>query len=491
VRYHPSNNLSAHLPPKLFPHTIRALDHARINSIIPEAEPPPEHEPQPEPESQPVQEEQRPLSWQEEKIEGFLAEHTLEDPVHVYRSLLRALTYIPDSWARSVLHKRIRPEFENFKYNRETIGGVQRYHRRLKKGLREARCIQRAGNGSREDLEKLLLVAYGRFGKRRRELVDDLLKPDDSEPPMTVSLPKSLAENKLFETLKELPALKHLSTQKISNFIKSQKAKAPPETTHSRAKIKGVFPAIPKENIWGRTVPKSRQIKIVKKWWAEMLEKLSPPVPQSEWDRLRDLSRGAIRIPERIPRRAYRKPEAEVEQKHEMVLEQLKSPRTGGNVAFDSKQGLYIKEKEEDEDAVISPQNYQRTMRRLYNSIWNQTPVMWKDEETKEWIVKWGELKTEFHSGKIPQASEKDPFFNDLAESQARTAHRKVHKKWRERKIQNQQESEDKESSEWEKVDDKEVNKVYKENIRELRRLRRQARQKEREESKGEQKFPP
>jgi len=358
-------------------------------------------------------EEQTAEEGQEKKTENFVAEKPLPNPLHVYRSLLRALTYLPDSWARTILQNQIRTEFKTSK-PKKSVHGADLHRRRLKEGLRDARCIQRAGNGNREALEKVLLIAYGRLGKRRRELLGDLLKRDDGEPLTTIPLTKSLRENKLLEILQRLPALHHLSTQKFSTFIKSQTERTPAGSAYNRPKLKLLIPPIPKENIWGRPVPKSRQVNIVKKWWSETLDRVFPPVPQSEWDRLRDLSRGAIRIPERIPRRAYRNPTGSIEQRHEMVLEQLKNSRAGGNVVFDPKQGLYLKREEKDEDAEMVPQNYQRTMRRLYNSIWNLTPVMWRDEETNDWNVKWGEMKTEFHSGKIPQASEADPFFDDL-----------------------------------------------------------------------------
>lgn len=466
-----TNRSPGHIPSKDFPAPVPSGDAPGENSTTPK--PDPEHDFIWEQRTKPTT--PTSLKWPDEpeqQIKSYVAKNPLPDVLHVYRSLLRALTYIPDSWARKILRDRIRKGFKKSRLDNTTVEGIKLYRRRLKNAQKEASCILRAGKGNRKDLEKVLLEAYGRFGKRRRELVDELLKPDGSEQPLTVPLPASLTENKFYVLLKKLPALQHLSTQKIHTFIHSQQNKPSPEAAPTRTKIKAPFPNIPKENTWGRKVPYRRQISIVKKWWATILERLSPPVPQSEWDRLRDLSRGVIPIPERIPRRVSLKPKMDDTQRdaqrHAKVLEQLKNSRTGGNVAFDSQQGLYVKEEEEDE---MSPQNYQRTMRRLYSGIWNQTPVMWQDEETKKWHVKWGEMKSKFHSGIVPQGSAEDPFFQELPEYQLSDAHRKELTKWMEKGLQDHRSPEREDTTEWVELTPAQIQKVKKE-YKEMKRAR-------------------
>lgn len=328
------------------------------------------------------------------------------DPIHAYRSLLRAASYFPDTFTRTILQDQIKARFKT-RARKKAEEKVT--HRRLKKATQTARCLDRAGRGNKEDLYKILSLAYGRNGKRRRQLVVDLVRPAGSESPETKAAIEGLLENPHGPN-----ALAILPTKKLRAFLKSQLMRPPPETSSARPKLRKLLPTIPAENIWGQAMPKSRKASIIKRWWADTLDKIYPPVPLHEWNHLKDISTGTIRVADIKPRRAILKSGDKIEQSHEAILRQLKDSRISGNLVFDPERGLVLEEeKAEDEDII--PSNYQRTMRRLYTVIWNVTPMMLEDEGTGEWQTSWGGTRSKFHEGFITQASgEAEELFQGL-----------------------------------------------------------------------------
>lgn len=65
-----------------------------------------------------------------------------------------------------------------------------------------------------------------------------------------------------------------------------------------RAKVRPVArklePVIPKENSWGRPVPRRRRVNIRRAWYRDVLESLLPPLPQEDWSVLHGLATGVI-----------------------------------------------------------------------------------------------------------------------------------------------------------------------------------------------------
>src|SRR6266852_2589705 len=92
--------------------------------------------------------------------------------LHIYRRLLRAITYLPDSYARIYVHSDV---VERFRKHRPGSGPAHITLNRVKKARQSASCLERAGHGNLEDLKKVLMHTHGRAGGRRRELVKDLL----------------------------------------------------------------------------------------------------------------------------------------------------------------------------------------------------------------------------------------------------------------------------------------------------------------------------
>jgi Complex 1 protein (LYR family) len=334
--------------------------------------------------------------------------------LHAYRRLLRAATYLPDSFAQNYAHNRI---LERFRRNSRRGDSKPITSGRIRKAISSAKSLERAGNGSLEDLQKVLLLTYGRTGSRRRELIQALLRPDENIFPKDDLALKMLIENPTGEE-----AGKHKPNPKLTAFVESQESNHPLESV--KPKIKKL--KIPKENIWGRAIPQRAELNMRKKWWAITLDRLLPPVPQHEWERLRDLALGKIPLDE-VPKRRSRKEERVEGQEEEMrVLRYLQHCLKAKEaeieeVAFDPERGLVARTRDRKETDQLKDRtliNSTRVLRRLYGSIWSITPTMSQDEVTKKWNIQWGPGRSLFLSGSITKPSASDLELFEGIESQ-------------------------------------------------------------------------
>jgi hypothetical protein len=355
--------------------------------------------------------------------------NTPTNVLHLYRRLLRAVTYLPDSFARDYAHKHI---VDQFRRNAKRFNPKPIVSNRVKKAKYEAISLERAGNGGLEDLKRVLLSAYGRRGRRRRELIQDLLRPDEAVLPKDDTALKQLIYNPNGEE-----AINHEPSPKVTAFIASQENHHP--LGSPRPKIRKL--KIPKTNIWGRPIPKKSEVSLRKKWWAATLDRLLPPVPRHEWDRLRDLALGKIPLDE-FPKRRSRKEEPVADREEEMrviryLQHSLRSEAAKSEgIIFDSNLGLITQVRDCKELDQLSGKpllNSPRALRRLYASIWTLTPTMSQDEVTKKWNVQWGSGKSPLLAGIVtkPSASDMELFEgiesqpNPQPQSQVPDAHRR------------------------------------------------------------------
>jgi len=292
---------------------------------------------------------------------------------------------------------------------------------RIKKAISSAKSLERAGNGSLEDLQKVLLFTYGRRGSRRRELIQALLRPDESVLPKDDLALKQLIENPTGEQ-----AGKHKPNPKLTAFVESQESNHPAES--ARPKIKKL--KIPKENAWGRAITQRAELNMRKKWWAVTLGRLLPPVSRHEWDRLRDLTSGKIPL-EEVPKRRSRKEEPGDDRGEDMKVfrylqHRLKAEAAGiRGVAFHPERGLVAQtrdRKEIDQPKSKTVVNSSRMLRRLYASIWSITPTMSQNEVTKKWNIQWGSGRSIFLGGSITKPSASDmELFEGIESASTRT----------------------------------------------------------------------
>lgn len=326
------------------------------------------------------------------------------NPRHVYRALLRAISYLPDSTARAYLGGHVKGRFAS---HAKATPPAQITKNRLRTAEKATRCLERAGRGDIDELEKVLDFAYGRRGARRRLLLRGLLQ---QEPPKDdVALAEIISARSLQAGKKQPAQIEQMKpTPKFTAFLKSQIQNFPNTTRLSKSRVRTMTAPIPKTNIWGRPMPLRRQRSIRQRWWAETLGKVYPPIPMNEFNHLRDLVQSVHSIEPLIPRRKPQKPrnvdpEEAFQEQNRMVLQYLMDPaRAKGIMSFDPDRGLVVGEEDNagnGRGSFVQPHNYRRTMRRLYNRLWSTTSTMYNDASTGEWVVNWGRPSSSFHSG--------------------------------------------------------------------------------------------
>ncbi|KAI1813215.1 hypothetical protein GGS20DRAFT_491908 [Poronia punctata] len=314
-------------------------------------------------------------------------------PIHLYRHLLRETTYLPPICRTFVAH-RIENSFQKRRHEAEPAKYVKRAHA----GLRYLRSVN-AGHFAR--LERLCLMATGRLGKRRRHLVAEYLK----RPPAanTDELEAQAQARPLYGTkpVKEHDWLEDWDVDKLlvlaQSQVKAQKHYWPRETTRALdpkrvLATKNCFKQGP-----GPRLARNR----LKRFFAPILDSLMPPVPKSEWLELQsvvqeDSRHKALRIPPRRPvaRLAEEdgRPEAQSDEWDwsQHALYPSRVLEAGSSRKMKSLTG------QEDQD----PRGHGRAIglkrialpqvRRIYNRIWQMTPVMEKKAEGGGWSVTWG-----------------------------------------------------------------------------------------------------
>lgn len=347
---------------------------------------------------------------------------------HLLRALLRECTYLPDSAARTYCSRYILDRF------RSSTKQLERHERsvkaraglpqlstlrdspevwttqRLKKARKGLSLLRRANNGEDGPLSNILLHTYGRAGARRRQLIAALLQDETNEVTVAESSPTdqahvpSLAE--YLHTTDRFTQFVTMSEQRgqilkftLSSDYPKLKALAESQTqvsfkNSSRAKLRRAGLTVPTTNLFLRPMPRRRTKNIVKRWFADLLDKLMPPLPQTEWTRLTELVSGQIKwegLPKRRPGRPLN-PNQLCGPQLEAVLD-----AEGSNLPFSVVRRAVL------EDALLlSPLNKRflgrdrphhltlRYMRRLWTRVLSQSCVMAWDETYKKWVLTWG-----------------------------------------------------------------------------------------------------
>ena len=328
---------------------------------------------------------------------------------HAYRALLRAATYLPDPAARTYIHNYSAFRFRDVANKIKSTKGeaaekliARCYSReRIRKVWQASRQLERAGNGSASDLQKVLGLTYGRAGRRRRELIQQLLERDEDELPADQGELADLILQQHSEK-EENQSRRHKDNLQLKALIKSQRYHQP--LTGRPAKLKKLSPNIPETNIWGRPLPLKLQASIRQRYWADTLDRLLPPPPGHEWDRLRDLATGIIPIDDPPPHRS--RPSQEPSDR--AILEFFTTPT--------NRQNLQVERIEVGNTCIATSLERSthsrgiktmtpRFMRRLYATIWSMTPKMIQDGNTKTWMTTWGGSRSAALTGQVAAPS--------------------------------------------------------------------------------------
>ena len=339
---------------------------------------------------------------------------------HNLRAILRECTYLPDPYARRYLSQYAVGRFREYSWKAWEHRNDPDFEDRLRKKHTEAQKavsqLQRASEGERKPLLRMLLKSYGRIGKRRRELLVPLLpRPDDkasekalsegnmpgpNDPRRKTTLYEHSAEFKAaFQTATSELCTNRLDQDRPSHpkipsgnrntqyltvrggltpalfaLAKSQMLVSPPDLT--RPNPRHLNPQIPKLNSWLRPMPRKRVKNLIQKWYAHILSRVHPPLPTDEWARLRDLAAGR-NMPDFLLRR--RKPGVCVfspAPNKSSALEMVVADRRVRNKVFSNPDAHNITA---------------RFMQRLWAQVFAQCPRMDWDDEKKEWNLTWGE----------------------------------------------------------------------------------------------------
>ncbi|KAK5116595.1 hypothetical protein LTR85_009220 [Meristemomyces frigidus] len=230
-------------------------------------------------------------------------------------------------------------------------------------------------------------MAYGRTGKRRHELMLPLLSKAGRE-----QLQESMGTIGVREDVSSLandavagthphknPTAKDVNrgqwapyapglTPQLRTLLQSQIRKPPPHLT--RPTLRRLQPRVEELNAWRQPMPLCRVKNQTKKWYADLLGKVHPPLPKDEWKRLRDLAAGVATEPMVRRRRAL-----STSKSHALEL-LVHFGKPDIQAAFGNRDAHQI-----------TP----RFMRRMWAQVFSQCPLMDWDAERREWKVTWGQ----------------------------------------------------------------------------------------------------
>jgi hypothetical protein len=335
---------------------------------------------------------------------------------HVLRGILRECTYFPDQFAASWIRQHTLMRFRTYEAKNKKHVSDEEYTKRLETIRRKSRQglyqMRRANEGDRKMLLKALSMAYGRVGKRRRELLAPLLPVGSSgEDSSTVSddveggssqTPPIARESATQSTTSTFARDKQSSKGRVDGPVKtqvkeyiaslplelrtlvqSQITASPPTIARKNPRRLGV--EIPELNTWYKPMPAVRVKNQISKWYANLLDAVQPPLPDQEWLQLRDLALGKVPAKPPMPRRAQLTPPPSV---LEMTVTRGKLPAE-----------MFRK----DHAHKITP----RFMRRLWADVFSQCPLMTYDSPTNSWKVTWGHhaLQNQNESGGVDNAA--------------------------------------------------------------------------------------
>jgi hypothetical protein len=253
-------------------------------------------------------------------------------PVHLLRALLREASYLPDATARSYFRRYIVNRYKAYQPKQNAtasfdIQAVDKYRHRsfkrrqiaiinertrplLRKGQKGLNFLRRANQGEIPCLQKVLFFTYGRMGRRKYALLEDILKPDSitdggalaaTDEVGPAPLQKLYYSNKRYLQYFDAPkvATKTHYTINISN--RYSRLRAVLRTQHQKGisihrELKSPALKTPINNMWERPMPIKRARNNVRRWYAETMTRMLPPLPTEEWDNIRAMMVGDRKI---------------------------------------------------------------------------------------------------------------------------------------------------------------------------------------------------
>ncbi|KAM0724296.1 hypothetical protein Q7P37_000178 [Cladosporium fusiforme] len=316
---------------------------------------------------------------------------------HVLRGILRECTYFPDPFVAGWIRQHALSRFRTYEMRIWKHRDDESFKKRLETVRRKSRQalyqLRRANEGDRKMLLKALSMAYGRIGKRRRELMYPLLPVEHqqqysdasngaektveqprADPPgagnhvqHTTAPDKTSSKGRTDGPVKaQIKGAIDDLPRPLCTLVQSQIAASPP--TIARRNLRKLGIEIPETNSWHNPMPQVRVKNKLKQWYANILSTVHPPLPDQEWRNLRDLALGVTPFKLPGPRRKQLTTPPSV---LEMVVMHGKLPAD-----------MFRK----DHAHRITP----RFMQRLWADVFSQCPLMEYDSQAEKWTVTWG-----------------------------------------------------------------------------------------------------
>ncbi|RYP76655.1 hypothetical protein DL770_007194 [Monosporascus sp. CRB-9-2] len=225
-------------------------------------------------------------------------------PLHLYRHLLREASYLPPL-CRPWIASRIQTRYRDCQHTNDPKSHVKEAHHYL-------RYLRSANAGHVDRLLHLCYLATGRVGKRRRQLATLFLskRPPENTASLESDVPSNDRPSKgssktpaptlgkksspeAAEEGREPDWLDNWAVDRLHAVAASQVEHQGGDWPQAMRRSYDPKRALPTENAFGRPFPKKVARNKLKRHYASVLKQLLPPLPQGEWDRLRDLANGA------------------------------------------------------------------------------------------------------------------------------------------------------------------------------------------------------
>ncbi|KAL2020633.1 hypothetical protein VTK56DRAFT_8123 [Thermocarpiscus australiensis] len=333
--------------------------------------------------------------------------------LHLYRHLLREASYLP-ALARPFVDDQIKGQFRRHKADE-----AERCKRHIRQAHHDLRFLRAANAGDIVRMRRVLLRALGRVGRRRRELMADLLHRE--APTNTNELEKYASEAAAIASeRRKLDWLDGWDVDKLRVFARSQAGAGLPNPPRAPITVFQTVPAkcIPTENAWGRPLtPKLYRTKL-KKMWKAVADKCLPPLPKEEWDVLGGIAQGRVRDPRQLPQprrpvaqSIFGEPEAPAWNWQAYAIRPVSVVDRQASQRNKLLSGAVDDNTPTGDPQPVNCHNYTpRTWRRLLANVWQLTATMEKRPTGRGWNVVWGKLEYQ-----APPATGRNmEFFRDL-----------------------------------------------------------------------------
>lgn len=338
--------------------------------------------------------------------------------LHLLRALLREASYLPDAVARQYFRRYIVSRFKAYqpsqnastsydvhaleKYRHRSFKRrqlsiiIERSSKQQKKAQKGLYYLRRANQGEIPCLRKVLFFAYGRIGRRKYSLLDDLLKPDpikDGDKVLAAPdfagpspLQKLYYSNKQWLQYFDAPKPAPNDNYVINISDRYSRLRAVLKSQHQRSislhrPLKRPFLKTPMHNIWVRPMPIKRAVNNVRRWYAATMTLLLPPIPIEEWDNLHDMvhkKRMVGLVRRRTP----------VTTTQSATLEHVRDPI---NIIFDGLRMDTLSKADKPAGILRAHNITPKFMRRLYSKVLQFCCKIEYNTERKHWAVVWGE----------------------------------------------------------------------------------------------------